>query len=440
MAEFINTVDLLGDKECLGGLISHTINEFNDDVLTTLCQNAFYNNYVLKKMYLPSVETLSTKSIYCCKRIKDIDLRGLQRVSSGETNAIYSLRSLTEISIPNVLNLNAGSFLYDTPIRYVELPSYSTNTIASPFSPEYGVSSLDVCNINKIYSGQFKSDYNLSSLILRSAAVATLDNISAFTGTPIAAGYGYIYVPSNLVTSYKTATNWSTFADQIVSIDEYPKEFIGGTITDTWTQIFAAEANGTYKTKYSIGDTKALNMNGACVLMQIVAFDEDDLADDSGKAKISWISVGTIASMPPSFERNSITWETSDIRKYLQDTIYPTIENTVKNNIKTVHKISRSAASGVTTTGITDDRLWIPSYYEVVGTSQENDGALYTEIFGNNTSDSRKIKNRGPCSTSTSVHWFTRTSIGNSLYYVKYNGDIYGANSSDQHVVLGFCT
>lgn len=63
------------------------------------------------------------------------------------------------------------------------------------------------------------------------------------------------------------------------------------TITDTWDEIFAAEADGTYKTKYKIGDTKKISLGTeGTVAMQIVAFDTDDLADGSGTAPITWIS------------------------------------------------------------------------------------------------------------------------------------------------------
>ena len=58
------------------------------------------------------------------------------------------------------------------------------------------------------------------------------------------------------------------------------------TITDTWEQIFAAEADGTYSTKYAVGDTaKFVLGESETVVMQIVAMDTDDLADGSGKAK-----------------------------------------------------------------------------------------------------------------------------------------------------------
>ena len=49
-------------------------------------------------------------------------------------------------------------------------------------------------------------------------SVCVLDNSNAFTNTPIASGTGYIYVPYSLVSSYKTATNWTYFSSQISAI------------------------------------------------------------------------------------------------------------------------------------------------------------------------------------------------------------------------------
>ena len=46
-----------------------------------------------------------------------------------------------------------------------------------------------------------------------------------FYNTAIENGTGYIYVPDSLVDSYKTATNWSTYASQIKPISELPQEY-----------------------------------------------------------------------------------------------------------------------------------------------------------------------------------------------------------------------
>ena len=73
----------------------------------------------------------------------------------------------------------------------------------------------------------FASCYALTTLILCSGAMATLGDTSAFSSTPISSGTGYIYVPAALVDSYKAASNWSTYSNQIRAIEDYP-EICGG--------------------------------------------------------------------------------------------------------------------------------------------------------------------------------------------------------------------
>ena len=66
----------------------------------------------------------------------------------------------------------------------------------------------------------FKDCTSLTSITLSGPTVCTLENNSAFDNTPIDFGTGYIYVPANLVDTYKAATNWSDYASQIVAISE----------------------------------------------------------------------------------------------------------------------------------------------------------------------------------------------------------------------------
>ena len=77
-------------------------------------------------------------------------------------------------------------------------------------------------------------------------------------------------------------------------------------ITDSWEVILAAVADGTYKTKYSVGNYKALDLGSeGTVNMQIAAFDADPLADGSGNAAISWVSKELLATnkrMNPALE------------------------------------------------------------------------------------------------------------------------------------------
>lgn len=67
------------------------------------------------------------------------------------------------------------------------------------------------------------------------------------------------------------------------------------TITDSWEEIIASTKDGSYKERYSIGDTKTIDLGSeGKVNMQIVAFDVDELADGTGKAPITWVSEQTM--------------------------------------------------------------------------------------------------------------------------------------------------
>lgn len=62
------------------------------------------------------------------------------------------------------------------------------------------------------------ADYTaLKYLVITTSTLVELQGIHAFQNTLIQSGSGRIYVPSNLLSQYKAAENWSHFANQIVS-------------------------------------------------------------------------------------------------------------------------------------------------------------------------------------------------------------------------------
>lgn len=109
----------------------------------------------------------------------------------------------------------------------VVLPAvYITNGNAMSGCSE--LTKADFSNLRTIRYSTFYNNKKLIALILRRHDVATLDNTTnVFKNTPIASGTGYIYVPSAIVSAYKSATNWSTYADQIRAIEDYP-DITGG--------------------------------------------------------------------------------------------------------------------------------------------------------------------------------------------------------------------
>ena len=87
----------------------------------------------------------------------------------------------------------------------------------------------DLPNINSIGEKAFEGCSQLTKLIIRGTAnVTQMLTTDGLSNTPIVNGTGYVYVPAALVDSYKAATNWTPYSDQIRALENYT---VDGTIT-----------------------------------------------------------------------------------------------------------------------------------------------------------------------------------------------------------------
>lgn len=495
MSEFINTIDLQGDQETLESLVSNIQTSFSDDRLTTLCAHAlrgktalesanlpnvttvgdrafndatllssvslpkattigtyaFSGDTALTSISLPSATTIGGYAFHWCKNLETVSLP--EATSIGGDGAFNDCTSLTDVNLPNATSIGNYAFNECASLTDIYIPNaasignyafnnaFSAGIIEVPkctslgtyVAGNFGAAGFDFTKKVTIKANAFCNCFNLSTLILRSNELCPLSSTSAFTNTPFTAGYGYIYVPADLVDTYKSGSNWSTYASRIKSLSSYPLPYDGDTITDTWEEIFEAEEDGTYSTKYAIGDTKILNICMICVPMQIAAFDADTLSDNTGTAKITWISKGSI-NFHDLGSSTANNWENSTMRQYLRSFIYPRIDSTVRNNIKEVHKTYYANGNQYAT----DDTVWIPSMREVCG-SQESSGPIYNSLFSSN---SARIKKAGPCSSAGNTAWWTRTfySASNGTY-IKTTGSNGNQSATGANlVVLGFCT
>lgn len=170
--------------------------------------------------------------------------------------------------------------------------------------------------------------------------------------------------------------------------------------------------------------------------MQIVAMDTDELASGSGNAKITWISKELITTHRMNATSTTTGgWEATEMRTWLRDTILPTIDSTVRSEIKEVTKTYYDY--GTTSTKSCADTVWIPSGREVFGgSSYEGSGCVYSGIFN---SGSARIKKN--LSGSASYWWLRSANGGKLFWFVDYDGYTnYDYASSALGVALGFCT
>ena len=141
------------------------------------------------------------------------------RVTSVREYTFSSYSTLTKIDLPKVIEIKRNGFTSCAGLKEANLPllevvrTYSFNGCSS-------LEKLDLPLLRLIDDAYCFRGTNLKTLILRRNTRCILGNSNSLTSTPIASKTGYIYVPDELVDSYKSATNWSAYADQIKPISE----------------------------------------------------------------------------------------------------------------------------------------------------------------------------------------------------------------------------
>lgn len=170
-----------------------------------------------------NAESIGEYAFYNCKQLKIADFPLLTSISAYAFNNCISLET---VNSPLLTSIGDSAFNSCSALKTVNFPlvtSIGNNT----FNSCRGLKTVDFPLVTSIGSYTFNSCRGLSSFIMRSETICTLSSKNAFLTSPIASGTGYIYVPKDLVESYKIATNWSNFANQFRALEDYT---VDGTI------------------------------------------------------------------------------------------------------------------------------------------------------------------------------------------------------------------
>ena len=177
-----------------------------------------FSHYTFKDCYNLNLSSLPTNlwfiNPYTFSRCSNLSLTSLPSTLEYVGNRSFEYcKGLTSLSCSGSLELNSYTFNGDTNLTTVNFP----NTVQLAQYVFYQCSSLQFADVGLVSSLEYSTFYNcnaLSSLILRkTGSICTLQDLGAFTNTPMR-GYnsqtGTVYVPSSLISTYQTATNWST--------------------------------------------------------------------------------------------------------------------------------------------------------------------------------------------------------------------------------------
>lgn len=199
---------------CLG------LNNLNAPNTTTIGARAFSGAH-LSELNFPIVTKLGN---YCFFGMyNDYTTVDLPKLTSTGDNTFGNNTSLVTVNLPEATSL--GSFLFEacSSLKNVNIPKV-TLVHNQAFRECSALETIEFPSLTELtgWGQMFYGCSSLTTVVIRNTTkVALLNMGNAFSGTKIASGTGYIYVPDELVDSYKVATNWVTYANQIKPLSEY---------------------------------------------------------------------------------------------------------------------------------------------------------------------------------------------------------------------------
>lgn len=350
------------------------------------------------------------------------------RILLGDDGALDALvaHTLTEYNDDQISTVGNNAFYYQENLESVYLP-----------------------NISAIGSNAFANCANLKRLFvgLNRSSVTTLSSSNALTNT----GRSIIYVPDSLVANYRSASQWSTYADRIYGVSDLGLyEWDETEIQDSEADLLAYIANGTAASRYHVGQYKTIDLGTeGQIRFQIVGKHMRELANSTDTAEIEWLAMDALKTthrMNPALDNNTEGtgsiggYDKSEMKTYLDETIWPLIPEAWQNMIKetkitsTIYSTSGQKVANETTTA----KLRIPSYREVFGgTNDETFGPIYSMAFPDNNSRIRKT-----AGTTSAVSWWLRGAFNTTNFRTVRNDGTnnYSSAQNTYSVILGFST
>lgn len=345
MSDFINTVDIIDDDILMDGLIEKSISgSFNDNKITTIKNGAFayctnlesvcfpnvtdigagaftgsglkaitpetfpsvtyvgyyyrdvvFNDSALETVDWPSLTDVNEGLFENCKSLKSVNLPNWYGDSYQPNGIAYSFRNCTSLTDVNLPVLTKGpDFTGCTSLKTITLP------LATSCGNYNGCTSLqliDLPSCSEINAQDGFRNCPLDALILRNTTMCSAGNYVApnsyfysFRNSGIANGTGYIYVPRDLIDSYKTTGNWTHLASQFRPLEDYT---VDGTITGAMREHCESFVLNVTELTFTDANNQTLNLIGAGILDEITWTTSDKTVAKVNNGVVTPVGDGT---------------------------------------------------------------------------------------------------------------------------------------------------
>lgn len=227
-----------------------SLTDINTKNIISVGTYAFYNQRGIEILDLSNVTSMGTYAFATVATVSDNspDLTTVifdkltsipNKAFNGQTNIssitfgsvttigeyAFNGSKITEISNNCISTIAEGAFKGCTLLEEVNLPELTRFTGTDVFNGCTSLRKVDLgASLNNLSNSRtFSGCTSLDTLIIRKTnGVAGINNNSTILNTPINSGTGYVYVPSDLIDSYKAASSWAALVNQFRSIEDYP--------------------------------------------------------------------------------------------------------------------------------------------------------------------------------------------------------------------------
>lgn len=197
LIESINNLPDAGNTALLEleeAFIKRTFTEYTNDSITSIGNSAFRVCSNLTSVSFTKSTNTGDYAFYDCANLVDINFPIATTVSA---QCFRGCTSLEEVEFPKATYIGAYAFYQDKALKILRVPN----------AKEFGISALNGCT-------------GLTALVIEQAEKICTLSSNVFANSSVASGTGFIYVPDDMVDSYKAHTNWSAYASQIKPLSE----------------------------------------------------------------------------------------------------------------------------------------------------------------------------------------------------------------------------
>ena len=453
---------------------------------TSIGSNAFYNCSKLTSVSIPNATSIGGNAFESCSSLTEVSFPNVTSIGSY---AFDSCKGLTSVSFPKATNLDIGAFYNCSGLTEVSIPN-ATIIKQSAFNSCSGLTEISFPKATSIGGNVFQSCRGLTSVSLPKAksigeyafrycsgltevsfpvatsidgyalqycsslttiyvgtesdTICTLSNTNAFNNCP---NLTNIYVPASLVDSYKSATNWSSYADKIKSVEQ-PVECIALSITADDVAIGNLTSTTVHYTAECTYTKNGILQEGTKVFTGKAtsdSFEQNTSTTDTVQRTVSFTFFGKTATTTITqgvWINRSISVTTEGISSYgwvTADSKYNVDKYDVYMS-KNKGVDDSQAVMKLECVGYTDLTLYIRSYaessYDYTIASNAN-ASTYPKAYNDSTA---KAHTKGNQKSGTSLSDYTKVEYtglsDNDIIYIVFRKDYGGALDDDRGYVL----